>query len=220
MRGRAWARLQHRRPAPSERGFTLVEMLITVWILGAVMVALMGALFTMVRTSSLEQQRALGETEVRHLAELVLAEPYIPCESTGYPQTVNGFTSYSAATSAQYTPATGVTTWLVSVAGPLFGAKTGYWDKNQDASNALSGSPADNSLTFTSIANVDTNTTNANTAAVAAGKPAPYPGPPCTAGQSWDYGAQQVSVAVIVGGVLYLQTVTKYNSAASMNVGY
>ena len=46
-----------------EEGFTLVEILITVWIMGAVMVALMGALFTMMRTSDINRKTTEAESE-------------------------------------------------------------------------------------------------------------------------------------------------------------
>ncbi len=79
MLGRAWRRLQRRRPRSDERGFTLVEMLITVWILGAIVTAFAGAMFTMIRSSSLERTETLLETELRHYSEAVQAQAYWAC---------------------------------------------------------------------------------------------------------------------------------------------
>ncbi len=62
-----------------ERGFTLVEMLITVWIMGALVVTMSGAIFTMIRGSDLTRQRTLVEAELRRYADAVRAAPYQDC---------------------------------------------------------------------------------------------------------------------------------------------
>jgi len=82
---------------------TLVEVVITVWIMGAVMVALCGALFTMVSTAGQQGRRTLAETELRHYADAILAAPYQDCYPTyvaspdPYAQpTAGGFTALGA----------------------------------------------------------------------------------------------------------------------------
>jgi hypothetical protein len=78
-RGR-WSRCD--RAAAAERGFTLVETLLTVWLLGAVVLGGAGALFTMVRTSDLNRRTTVAETELRRLVEAARAEPYVSCSTT------------------------------------------------------------------------------------------------------------------------------------------
>lgn len=79
--------------------------------MGAVMVALMGALFTMTKASDLARKTTLAETELRHYAEFVRNATYSECATgTGnYP----------------YTPAT-----PFSVAEPIAPSITSvtYWD--------------------------------------------------------------------------------------------
>ena len=75
----AFARRSRDENARDEDGFTLVEILITVWIMGGVMVALMGGLLTMTKASDMARRTTLAETELRHLAEAVRAAPYEDC---------------------------------------------------------------------------------------------------------------------------------------------
>jgi prepilin-type N-terminal cleavage/methylation domain-containing protein len=133
--GRAWARLQHRRPASSERGFTLIEMLIAVWIIGAILVAMVGGLFTMIRASDLSRRQALVESEVRRYAEAIRAAPYHACAaSTGsagqsYPDLTgwNGYPGYGYTPSnVSYVPNTSITS-TSAVVGE-------WWAANDSAS--------------------------------------------------------------------------------------
>jgi type II secretory pathway pseudopilin PulG len=63
----------------AERGLTLVELLITVWIMGAVMVTLIGALFTMTKASDFQRRLAAVDVELRHYAEALRSATYLPC---------------------------------------------------------------------------------------------------------------------------------------------
>jgi prepilin-type N-terminal cleavage/methylation domain-containing protein len=63
----------------SEQGFTLVEILISVWIMGALMVVFMGALLVMTKSSDLSRRTTFAETELRHFVEAVQNAPYVPC---------------------------------------------------------------------------------------------------------------------------------------------
>jgi type II secretory pathway pseudopilin PulG len=105
-----------------EQGFTLVETLITVWIMDAIMVALIGALFTMTRASDIARKRTLGEAALRDFEEAVQEYPYQPCAF----QTGHG--DYSAA----YPRNLDATLTSVSLAGnatiiTTFGSPT-FWD--------------------------------------------------------------------------------------------
>lgn len=65
-----------RRPRHSEAGTTLVEVLITVMILGVAFVAFLGGMGTSIMSSDLHRRQAEGETLVRRYAEFVKAQPY------------------------------------------------------------------------------------------------------------------------------------------------
>ena len=59
-----------------QEGFTLVEILISVWIMGAIMVSLIGALFTMTRTSDINRKTTEAESEMRDLEAAVRCRSY------------------------------------------------------------------------------------------------------------------------------------------------
>lgn len=86
----------HRRGADSrdERGFSLVEILIALQIIGAVMVVFAAALFTMIGTSDYARRTTLAETELRRYADAVRAAPYQPCAGV---VTTDPATTYGAA---------------------------------------------------------------------------------------------------------------------------
>lgn len=64
-----------------ERGETLVEVLLAVVIIGVGVTGLLGGLGTGVLMSGVQQQHAVTETDVRHVAEAVRAAPFVPCLS-------------------------------------------------------------------------------------------------------------------------------------------
>ena len=57
---------------------TLIEVMATVWIMGAVVVAA-GALFTMIRASQVEKTQTFLEIELRHFADAVRNQQYQAC---------------------------------------------------------------------------------------------------------------------------------------------
>ncbi|HEY7224361.1 MAG TPA: type II secretion system protein [Micromonosporaceae bacterium] len=75
-----------------ERGETLIELLVTVVILGTAVVAVIGALMVAIRVSDLHRKHATAGAAVRAYAEdlerLVSATPtgYKPCADAGYYQ--------------------------------------------------------------------------------------------------------------------------------------
>src|SRR5436305_14589196 len=64
---------------PDERGFTLIEMLIAVAILGAVVTAMMTALAGVTMASSQERSLSVAQSEARRLAENVRTLSYSRC---------------------------------------------------------------------------------------------------------------------------------------------
>ena len=61
------------RRARSQAGVSLIEVLITVVLMGTAMVAFCSGMFVMVKASDITQRQALAETELRRLAESVRA---------------------------------------------------------------------------------------------------------------------------------------------------
>jgi prepilin-type N-terminal cleavage/methylation domain-containing protein len=78
--------------ARAEDGFTLVEVLIAVWILGVVMVGLIGAIITMTLTSNIDRQVTAVEVELRHYADAVRTAPYKVCAQNSDYATPSGYT--------------------------------------------------------------------------------------------------------------------------------
>ena len=71
------------RPRRSEAGTTLVEVLITVMILGVAFVALLGGFGTSIVSSDVHRRQAVAETLVRRYAESVKADRCWPtCPGT------------------------------------------------------------------------------------------------------------------------------------------
>jgi prepilin-type N-terminal cleavage/methylation domain-containing protein len=210
-----------KRPVGDERGYTLVEMLVTVWILGAVMTALCAALFTMSKSSDYNRRLTLAETELRAYAEALQAAPYVPCEGmsgvangSGY---VNpGYRAYEAhidngsPVAGVYTTSdpSEVTVSAISTAGPNGASGIKYWDATLDTGTTKTFAPA----TFTDEATLSSHTIDATA----------YPdGPACDATGSsafWDFGAQQISLSIVVSGspqIVKSQTVIKRDTGVA-----
>lgn len=68
-------------------------MLVTVWIIGAAVVAMVSGMFTMVKASDVQRRTAVAETQLRRLVEVVRAAPYVPCYgSMSFPRKVTTYT--------------------------------------------------------------------------------------------------------------------------------
>jgi prepilin-type N-terminal cleavage/methylation domain-containing protein len=98
----------------AQHGFTLVEILITVWILGALMVAFMGGLVTMMNSSEEQRRVSTAETELRRFAESVRDYPYEACWTAS---------QYDAAVKVGYTSPAGFTPSVSSIT---------YWNEAAD----------------------------------------------------------------------------------------
>jgi prepilin-type N-terminal cleavage/methylation domain-containing protein len=72
-----------RRPRgrQSEEGVTLIELVITVAILGITFVALLGGMFTFQTSATYHARQADGSNYIRQYAEVVSALPYQTCPS-------------------------------------------------------------------------------------------------------------------------------------------
>ncbi len=84
-------------PAPvdagdSEGGFSLIEVLITVVIMGLGFVAILAGMATSATSASVHRTQAVAELEVRRYAELIQAAPY---SETGYTASGVGYAPLS-----------------------------------------------------------------------------------------------------------------------------
>lgn len=98
-----------------EAGFSLVETLIAVAILGIGVVAVVGGMMTSITVSDLDRRQAEGQTALRAYAEAVAGDTYTDCASS-YPAA-----AFSAPTG--WTAAMTVTYW--STGTSTFGAACG-----------------------------------------------------------------------------------------------
>jgi prepilin-type N-terminal cleavage/methylation domain-containing protein len=86
-----------------DRGFTLIELIIAITLMGMAVGAVFGGLGLFFKIQDTQQSNALIDAEIRNYAERILAEPYTDCATA---------TSYKAATAPSGLAATvSVTYW-------------------------------------------------------------------------------------------------------------
>ena len=90
-----------RRCPRSEAGFTLVELLLTIAILGIAVVAGVGAMMTSIQVSDLGRRQADGQTQLRAYAEAVAGAGYTTC-ATSYPTSYSPPAGYTVAMTVAY----------------------------------------------------------------------------------------------------------------------
>lgn len=112
----------------TDEGFTLVEMLVTIALLGMAMVAIVSAIMTSIVTSDVHRKQATGETVMRGYAEQVKREAVYTSCATTYP--------------VAFSPRPGYTTSLVGV---------DYWDA---AASTWKPQPAPNCATEDTVQRV------------------------------------------------------------------
>jgi type II secretory pathway pseudopilin PulG len=79
-------------PSSSEEGLTLIEILVTVAIMGISFVVIIGGIGTAIFSSSLHRSQATAGTILRSFAESVDKENYIDCATGTQYTTGSGFT--------------------------------------------------------------------------------------------------------------------------------
>lgn len=120
-RGSADGRSPRERPARrrrDERGITLLEITITVVVLGLIGVAFGSSMFLVTYTSARQDTEAFVQTELNELAEYVRSRPYVSCAD---PEAYDPHVQEPG-----YADAEGVTTEIVSI---------GYWAPPSDPSS-------------------------------------------------------------------------------------
>ena len=84
-----------------DAGFTLVELLLTVAILGIAVLAVVGAMMTSIQVSDLGRRQAEGQAQLRVYAEAVAAVPYAAC-TPSYATSYVALPGYAAAMTVAY----------------------------------------------------------------------------------------------------------------------
>ena len=69
---------------PAEDGLSLIELLVTLVIVGSAFVILVGGTLTGVIVSNTHREKADGEIVLRRFIDEVKAAPYAPCPATAY----------------------------------------------------------------------------------------------------------------------------------------
>ncbi|MCA1840847.1 MAG: prepilin-type N-terminal cleavage/methylation domain-containing protein [Actinomycetota bacterium] len=93
------------RQPRSDLGLTLIEVLITVAIMGIAFVSILGAMGTSILASDIHRKRANAETVLRNYSEAIKGTSYVPCPASG--------TAYNNASG--FTPASPNQNYSVSV---------------------------------------------------------------------------------------------------------
>lgn len=112
------------RPVPSRRsrgqaGFGLVEIVITVFLAGVVVLGLAAGLLTLVRTNTATDERQRIDQALGNVAEGLKALPYVPCSAGGGPDAADVWADYEASPTS-WTPPSGMAVQLLDVE---------YWDR-------------------------------------------------------------------------------------------
>jgi prepilin-type N-terminal cleavage/methylation domain-containing protein len=69
-------------PARGDDGVTLIELVISIAILGIAFVAILGGMFTLQTSSTYHTRQADGANDIRQYAEVVSALPYQTCPAS------------------------------------------------------------------------------------------------------------------------------------------
>jgi prepilin-type N-terminal cleavage/methylation domain-containing protein len=93
--------LTRRRRAGSECGFTLVELLLAVAILGIGVTTIVGGMMTSIAVSDLGRRQAEGQAQLRAYAEAVAGATYTAC-TPSYTTSFGPLPGYTAAMTVAY----------------------------------------------------------------------------------------------------------------------
>ena len=109
-----------RRRARSERGMSLLEVIISIGILGTVMISMMAGVALTARTTSLTRDRATQDSAVTAVTERLRSLPYVTC--TSGPDPVRS--SIGAEYDASSVPSPNGQTMTVTIDGVAFWSAT------------------------------------------------------------------------------------------------
>jgi prepilin-type N-terminal cleavage/methylation domain-containing protein len=92
---------RRRQSNEQEAGFTLVELLLAVAILGVGVLTIVGGMMTSIQVSDLGRRQAEGQTQLRAYAEAVAGATYANC-ATSYTTSYSAPSGYTAAMVVAY----------------------------------------------------------------------------------------------------------------------
>lgn len=104
-----------------QSGFGLVEVVITVFLAGVVVLGLAAGLLTLVRTNAATDERQRIDQALGNVAEGLKALPYVPCTDGGGPDAADLWADYQASATS-WSPPAGMTVQLLDVE---------YWDRSE-----------------------------------------------------------------------------------------
>lgn len=90
------------RGAASQAGFTLVELLLTIAILGVGVLVIVGGMMTSIQVSDLGRRQADGQTQLRAYAETVAGAAYANCATSYATPSYSPPAGYTAAMAVAY----------------------------------------------------------------------------------------------------------------------
>ena len=110
-----------RSPFSRAEGETLVELLMTIVILGLAIVALVTAMLAVIVTSNSHRRRVKAANELTTISEKIQGMDYVPCASTS-----TYASAYSGITADNFTPSIDSVGWLAdkNAATPAFNKPT------------------------------------------------------------------------------------------------
>lgn len=155
-----------------ERGFTLIEILVALVILGIGIVALMGGLGTAIFSSNLNRNQADADAAAVMASETIKALPYVACQSNPFvPPTYSAQpTAGSAYANSQYA------TWPSNPVTPpttgYFAVSVDWWDPSSQTFkpfNAASNCPATDDIQQVTIIAVSAGSHDSQTVSVVKG---------------------------------------------------
>ncbi len=110
-----------RRRSSEDPGFTLVEVLLAIAILGVGVLAVTGGMMTSIKVSDRGQRSAQSQGALRGYAEALSGATYVDCATaSSYSTAAIGFTAPTG-----YTPTLAVSYWTAAGATGSFGATCG-----------------------------------------------------------------------------------------------
>lgn len=119
VRGQRWRRCCALRTVDGQSGFGLIEILITVFLAGLVVLGLAAGLLTLVRSNAATDERQRIDQALGNVGEGLKALPYVPCTAGGPPTDATAWGAYLASP----------TTWRPPPGMAVEVAEVRYWDR-------------------------------------------------------------------------------------------
>ena len=122
-----------RGPRRDQAGVSLIEVLISVFLVSLVVLGLAAGFLTIVRVNADTAERQVVDQAIGSYTESLTTAQYLPCDDPTQPGSIVAYTSTYPAGSWTPTPASGVTANIVGVE---------YWNGTSGFADACPGTPA------------------------------------------------------------------------------